>query len=157
MCRNKANCLFAEGENVMSFKEVADSSVLWISVVIGLLIVMILTLYYLKLCWKKSLEMGIDKEKLRAVVKSSIMFSIVPSIAIVAGLVTLVVVIGVPYGWFRLSVIGSVSYELMSANMALTALDLKVESADAYAFGLMAWSRCLGMTIPLIFNLIFNK
>ena len=141
----------------MSFKEVANSNPLWIAVVIGLLIVVVLTLVYLRICWKKSLEMGVDKKKLKAVVKSSVMFSIVPSIAIVAGLITLVVVIGLPYGWFRLSVIGSVSYELMSANMALNALNLNVESADAYTFGLMAWSMCLGMTIPLIFNLFFNK
>lgn len=141
----------------MSFKEVANGRPLWISVILGLLLVVVLTLYYLRICWKKSLEMGVDKEKLKAVIKSSITFSIVPSIAIVAGLVTLVVVIGLPYGWFRLSVIGSVSYELMSANMALNALNLNVESADAYAFGLMAWSMCLGMTIPLIFNLFFNK
>lgn len=141
----------------MSFKEVANSLPLWISVTAGLVIVVILTLYYLRVCWKKALKMGVEKEKLKAVVKSSVLFSIVPSVAVVAGLVTLVVVIGLPYGWFRLSVIGSVSYELMSANMALTALKLDVENADAYAFGLMAWSMCLGMTIPLIFNLIFNK
>ena len=141
----------------MSFKEMAGSRPLWVCVVAGLLIVVLLTLYYLRVCWKKSLEMGVNREKLVAVVKSSVMFSIVPSIAVVAGLVTLVVVIGIPYGWFRLSVIGSVSYELMSANMALTALNLDVDKADAYAFGLMAWSMCLGMTIPLIFNLVFNK
>ena len=101
--------------------------------------------------------MGVTKETLKSVVKSSITFSIVPSIAIVAGLVTLAVVIGLPYGWFRLSVIGSVSYELMSANMALTALELDLETADAYAFSLMSWSMCLGITLSLIFNLLFNK
>lgn len=141
----------------MSFKDVANSRLLWISVAAALVIVIILTLYYLRICWKKALEMGVDKEKLKAVVKSSVLFSIVPSVAVVAGLITLVVVIGLPYGWFRLSVIGSVSYELMSANMALTALNLDVEKADAYAFSLMAWSMCLGMTIPLIFNLVYNK
>ena len=98
-----------------------------------------------------------DKKTVNAVIKSSVTFSIVPSIAVVAGLVTLAVVIGLPYGWFRLTVIGSVSYELMSANMALTALDLNVENANAYAFSLMAWSMCLGMTLSLIFNLFFNK
>ncbi|MBR2948667.1 MAG: DUF5058 family protein [Lachnospiraceae bacterium] len=141
----------------MSFKDVANSRLLWISVAAALVVVVILTLYYLRVCWKKALEMGVDKEKLKAVVKSSVLFSIVPSVAVVAGLITLVVVIGLPYGWFRLSVIGSVSYELMSANMALTALNLDVEKADAYAFSLMAWSMCMGMTIPLIFNLVYNK
>ena len=141
----------------MSFKDVANSGVLWICVIVGMLIVVGLTLYYLRLCYRKAIEMGVEKETLKSVIKSSISFSIIPSIAIVAGLVTLAVVIGLPYGWFRLSVIGSVSYELMSANMALTALNLDIATADAYAFGLMAWSMCLGMTLSLIFNLFFNK
>jgi hypothetical protein len=103
------------------------------------------------------LELGIDVKTLKAVVKSSVTFSIVPSIAIVTGLATLVVVIGLPYAWFRLSVLGSVAYELMSANMALNALGLDVNNADAYAFGLMAWAMCFGISISLIFNVFFNK
>ena len=138
----------------MSFKEIANSSLLWTITGIGIAIVVVMILFYLRLCYKKALEMGVEKETVMAVIKSSVTFSIVPSIAVVAGLVTLAVVIGLPYGWFRLSVIGSVSYELMSANMALNALKLDL---DGYAFSLMAWSMCLGMTLSIIFNLFFNK
>ncbi len=141
----------------MTFKQIAGSPILWLCVIVGVLIVVGLTIFYLFLCYKKAVELGVSKKTLKAIIKSSISFSIVPSIAIVTGLVSLAVVIGLPYGWFRLSVLGSVTYELMSANMALTALDLQVENADGYAFSLMAWSMCLGMTLPLFFNLFFNK
>ena len=141
----------------MSFQEIANSGTLWLLTIIGIIIVLIMTIYYLILCYKKALEMGVSKKVLKSVIKSSVTFSTVPSIAVVTGLITLAVVIGLPYGWFRLSVIGSVSYELMSANMALTALDLELETANAYAFSLMAWSMCLGITLSLIFNLFFNK
>ena len=60
----------------MSFKEVANSNLLWISVFAGLLIVVILTVYYLWICWKKATAMGVDKEKLKAVVKSSVLFPV---------------------------------------------------------------------------------
>ena len=60
----------------MSFKDVANSRLLWISVAAALVVVVILTLYYLRVCWKKALEMGVDKEKLKTVVKSSVLFSI---------------------------------------------------------------------------------
>ena len=141
----------------MSFKEISNSSLLWTITGIGIAIVVVMILFYLRLCYKKALEMGVEKQTIKAVIKSSVTFSIVPSIAVVAGLVTLAVVIGLPYGWFRLSVIGSVSYELMSANMALNALKLDLATADGYAFSLMAWSMCLGMTLSIIFNLFFNK
>ena len=141
----------------MSFKDIAGSNILWTCVIIGIIIVTLLTVYYLRISYKNALELGIDKKTLKAVIKSSATFSIVPSIAIVAGLVTLAVVIGLPYAWFRLSVLGSVAYELMSANMALNALNLDVNNADGYAFGLMAWAMCFGISISLVFNVFFNK
>ena len=141
----------------MSFKDVAGSHLLWVCVIVGIIIVAGLTVYYLRLSYKNALELGIDKKTLKAVIKSSVTFSIVPSIAIVTGLVTLAVVIGLPYAWFRLSVLGSVAYELMSANMALNALNLDVNNSDGYAFGLMAWAMCLGISVSLIFNVFFNK
>ncbi len=141
----------------MSFRDVAGSNVLWTCVIIGIIIVTGFTIYYFRLCYKNALDLGIDKNTLKAVIKSSLSFSIVPSIAIVTGLATLAVVIGLPYAWFRLSVLGSVAYELMSANMALTALGLDVNNADGYAFGLMAWAMCFGISISLIFNVFFNK
>ena len=141
----------------MSFKDVAGSHLLWVCVIVGIIIVAGLTVYYLRLSYKNALELGIDKKTLKAVIKSSVTFSIVPSIAIVTGLVTLAVVIGLPYAWFRLSVLGSVAYELMSANMALNALNLDVNNADGYDFGLMAWAMCLGISVSLIFNVFFNK
>lgn len=141
----------------MSFQDVANSGLLWGLVIGGIIIVAMITVYYAVICYKKALEMGMEKEKLKVVMKSSALFSIVPSIAIVAGLASLVVVIGLPYGWFRLSVLGSVAYEIMAANMALSALNLDVATANAEAFGLMAWAMCIGITVTLIFNLFLCK
>lgn len=141
----------------MTFKEISTSGLLWTLVLTGIILVALMTLYYFRLCYKNAVEMGVEKETLKKVIKSSVSFSIVPSIAIVTGLVTLSVVIGLPYSWFRLSVIGSVAYEVMAANMALSALGLDVNNADGYAFGLMAWAMCLAITVSLIFNVFFNK
>ena len=132
----------------MSFKEIANSSLLWTITGIGIAIVVVMILFYLRLCYKKALEMGVEKETVMAVIKSSVTFSIVPSIAVVAGLVTLAVVIGLPYGWFRLSVIGSVSYELMSANMALNALKLDLAA--------LAAEKLPGLTPMVCANLPYN-
>ena len=71
---------------------------------------------------RKAREMGISKQKVSEIIKSTAIFSIVPSIAIAIGLATLVIVIGIPYAWLRLSVNRSLSYELMASNMALSAL-----------------------------------
>ena len=126
----------------MSYQEVSESSLLYVLVIVSLLIIAAICVYYLLLCMRKAKEMGISKQKVNEIIKSTAIFSIVPSIAIAIGLVTLVIVIGIPYAWFRLSVIGSVSYELMASNMALSALKLDLANADADAFGLIMWVMC---------------
>lgn len=148
---------FERMRNAMSFKEIANSNLLWVLVIVGIVLVAGITMYYYIVCNKHALKVGVTKDAMKAVIKSSILFSIVPSLAIVVGLASLVVVIGLPYGWFRLSVLGSVTYEIMAANLALSALGLDVNNANGEAFGLMAWAMCIGITITMVFNIYLCK
>lgn len=141
----------------MSYQEVSKSSLLYVLVIVSLLIIAAICVYYLLLCMRKAKEMGISKQKVNEIIKSTAIFSIVPSIAIAIGLVTLVIVIGIPYAWFRLSVIGSVSYELMASNMALSALKLDLANADADAFGLIMWVMCVPITSTVLANIFVCK
>lgn len=141
----------------MSYSQISESGLLYVLAAGAIILVTLITLFYLRLCWKHALKCGVEKERLLAVVKSSISFAIVPSIAVVTGLVALVTVIGMPYAWLRLSVLGSVGYELMASNMALSALGLDLASADAYGFGLVMWTMCMGITAPLILNVIMCR
>src|SRR5699024_11307005 len=65
---------------------------------------------------------NIPKDKLKQIIKSSIIFTIVPSLAIVIALFSLASVLGVPLSWFRLSVVGSLAYELLAAEMTVSAV-----------------------------------
>ena len=141
----------------MSYQEVSESSLLYVLVIVSLLIIAAICVYYLLLCMRKAKEMGISKQKVNEIIKSTAIFSIVPSIAIAIGLVTLVIVIGIPYAWFRLSVIGSVSYELMASNMALSALKLDLANAEADAFGLIMWVMCVPITSTVLANIFVCK
>ena len=141
----------------MSYKEVSESSLLYILVIASLLIIAAICVYYLIICIRKAREMGISKQKVNEIIKSTAIFSVVPSIAIAIGLVTLVIVIGIPYAWFRLSVIGSVSYELMASNMALSALNLDLANADADAFGMIMWVMCIPITSTVLANIFVCK
>ena len=87
----------------MSYKDVSESSLLYVLVIASLVIIAAICVYYLIICIRKAKGMGISGEKISEIIKSTAIFSIVPSIAIAIGLVTLVIVIGIPYAWFRLS------------------------------------------------------
>ena len=66
-------------------KEIANSTLLMVLIVIGLVYIVGLSLAFLKKAYKRCLELGISKEKLHDVNKSSAIFSVVPAISIVVG------------------------------------------------------------------------
>lgn len=106
----------------MGFKEIASSPLLYILVIIGLIYIVVFSLIYLVRAFKRCLSLGFDKKAVTGVMKGSAVYAIVPSIAIVIGFFSLAAIFGIPWPWWRLSVIGSVMYELMAADMASGAM-----------------------------------
>lgn len=104
----------------MTFIEIMNSPLLYLLVGAGILYILIFCAITFIKSYRHGLEIGLSKEKLKAVIISSAIYTIVPSISIVIGLFSLAAVIGVPWSWFRLSVVGAVTYELMAADMAAT-------------------------------------
>ncbi len=142
----------------MSYNEVTGSSILYIAVIIGILIIAGISVIYLIKCYRHAVECGIEKSMLSKIIKSSAVFAVIPSIAIVAGLLTLSTVIGVPYSWFRLSVVGSVVYELLAANMAMTTLGITdVSVATAETFAMVMWVMVIPISLGNIFNIFLCK
>ena len=74
------------------------------------------SLVYLKKAYDHCLELGITRKELSNVIRSSLIFSVVPSLSIVVGLFVLIAVLGSVWAWWRLSVIGSLSYETMISS-----------------------------------------
>ena len=139
----------------MSLSAIMNSRLLYILVAGGLGLIFLLCAVMLKMAWGRCLELGISKQKIKDVIKSSVLFSIVPSISIVIGLFSLAAVLGVPWPWFRLSVVGSVSYELMAADMAATGAGYESIGALAAADnGSIAGAIMFVMSIGIMFGIV---
>lgn len=108
----------------MTFNGIMNSPLLYGLVGLGIAYIILFCLITLKKAYKHALELGITREKLKLVITSSRHLFVVPSISIVIGLFSLASVLGVPWSWFRLSVVGSVTYELMAADMVATGTGL---------------------------------
>ena len=63
-----------------------------------------------------------DQKKIRKTMKTAAIFTIAPAVAIVISVITLSKKLGLPLPWLRLSVVGSMSYETVAANNALSAM-----------------------------------
>ena len=106
----------------MNYFDIVNSGLLYILVGIVVAFVFFLAFYFAKKAWTRALELGYQKADLLKVIKSTIYATIVPSFAIVIGLFALAPILGNAWPWLRLSVIGSVAYELVAAETATESL-----------------------------------
>lgn len=104
------------------YEGVANSALLYVLVIVGLAAILAFSFIFFRKSYKRCREFGMTKEALARIIRSSLLFSVVPSISIVIGLFTLSAVFDIPWPWWRLSVIGSVGYELMAGQTAADAL-----------------------------------
>ena len=152
-----------ESEGItMTMKDIISSPLLLALVIIGLVYIVGFSIIYLKKAYDHCLELGISREEVKNVIKSSMVFSVVPSLSIVVGLFALISVLGTVWSWWRLSVIGSLSYEsLISSSVASTLgfatnaemLDL----ATGRQFGVVMILMSIGMLSGFAILLPFGK
>ena len=125
-----------------TMKDIIQSPLLLALVIGGLLYISAFSLVYLKKAYDHCLELGITRKELSDVIKSSLIFSVVPSLSIVVGLFVLIAVLGSVWAWWRLSVIGSLSYETMISSSIAQVLGYAssaemLESATGRQFGVV--------------------
>ena len=90
----------------------------------GILVAVVLgqSVYFLIKALRRSKELGMDQAKIRKTMVSAAIFTIAPAVAIVISVIVLSKTLGLPLPWLRLSVVGSMSYETVAANNALSAM-----------------------------------
>jgi hypothetical protein len=133
---------------------IANSPWLWLSCGLCVALVIIQSLLFVKKSLSVSKSLDISDAQIKSAVKSSLTSSIGPSLAILAGMVSLLVAMGGPISWFRLSYIGSVAYELMAAGFGTDAMGVTLGGADmnATAFACGVWVMTLGSTGWVLFT-----
>lgn len=95
-------------------------------VIAGIIVAAVLaqSVYFLVKAWRRGLELGMEKDKLKRVAVTAGVFTVAPAVAIVISVITLAKDLGVPLPWLRLSVVGSLSYETIAASNALSAMGI---------------------------------
>jgi hypothetical protein len=132
----------------MSFFDAANHWLIYVMVIAGITFVAAFAVLSMSKSWKRALAKGYTRDKLMTIVRASVSASIVPSISIVIGLFSLVALIGIPWPWWRLSVVGALTYETMAADSAIKAagLDLsRLAEADASHFVLVMFVMSIGI------------
>lgn len=108
-------------------------------VLAGFLITVVLaqSVYFLVKALRRSKEIGMNQDKIRKTIKTAAVFTIAPAVSIVISVIALSKSLGLPLPWLRLSVVGSLSYEAIAAENAVSAMGLslgKITSLTAQQF-----------------------
>ena len=146
----------------MDFNQIANSPLLYILVVIGLLLVLGYTVLFLYKGLRRCRELQIEKSTVRSVITSSLVYTIVPSISIVVGLATMTIALGIALPWWRLSIMGSLSYEMSAAAMAalfmgFDSLGSMAATGDPSYFAAIFIVMSLGLLVPLLLLALLGK
>jgi hypothetical protein len=110
------------------------------------------SIFFLVRALRRAKELGIEKSTVKKTVSSSAIFTIAPAVAILVGVVVLSKSLGVALPWLRLSVIGSLSYEVIAAQNAMEPLgqDMSGLVTDPSVFVTVLWVMTLSIALGLI-------
>lgn len=144
----------------MNYLSIANSSILYILCAAVILFVLIQSIIFLRISLKRGKEIGLSKEKMYQAIKTSAIFSIIPSLPIVVSLIAIAPILGIPFSWLRLSIIGSAPYELIAADIGAKSMGIEKLGAEGYTsfvFANSMWVMSIGIIWGLLLCIFFLK
>ncbi|MBR6735574.1 MAG: DUF5058 family protein, partial [Oscillospiraceae bacterium] len=129
-----------------------NSPMLFLIAGIIISIVLLQSVFFLVKAWKRGVELGMGKDKLKRIAMTAAVFTIAPAVAIVISVITLAKDLGVALPWLRLSVVGSLSYETIAATNALSAMGLtfgKVDYLTAQQYVTVVWVMTISIMVGI--------
>jgi phosphatidylglycerophosphatase A len=116
--------------------------------------ILAMSTFFLVKSVKRAKEIGMSSARIRTAIKSSALFSVVPSLPIVIGVGIMMSFLGIAIPWIRLSVIGALQYEIIAMNQVeITRQAIITDSMVATALVIMT----IGILSGNIFNIFFYK
>lgn len=138
----------------MNAMQIANSMPMWIACGIAVVLVIAQAAIFVKKAFEAGPKVGLTKEQMSKAVKSSALTYIGPSIVILSGMLSLLISVGGPMAWMRLSFIGSVMFESIAAGIGTGSVGvaLGVDELTPLALTMAVWTMILGSIGWIIFS-----
>lgn len=137
-----------------------NSGQLYAIVAVVLAVMTAVCAVFLVKSYRAGVKLGMDKKLLRRTITASATFTLLPSISILLGVIALSGSLGVPFSWLRLSVIGSLQYELNVAEIAAQSVGLtglRLQELSPQAFITIALVMTVGILGGILCCIFFLK
>ena len=142
------------------YLQAVNSPQLYAIVAIVLIVMTTVCAVFLVKSYRAGVKLGMDRKLLRRTITASATFTLLPSISILLGVIALSGSLGVPLSWLRLSVIGSLQYELNVAEIAAQSYGLsglRLEELSPEAFITIALVMTVGILGGILCCILFLK
>lgn len=129
------------------YLDIANSGYFYLWGSIILLVIFIQAVLFIRLAWKEGKRIGLSPKRMLKGLRAGMVAAVIPSISIVIILIAMSAVLGVPFPWIRLSVIGSGPYELLAAGIGAESMGVQGlggEGYTAYVFANSVWVMTIG-------------
>lgn len=138
----------------MEALQIANSLPMWIACGCAVVLVIVQALIFIKKAIDAAPQVGVTKEQVNKAIKSSALTSIGPSIVVLSGMLSLLVTVGGPMAWMRLSFIGSVMFESIAAGIGTgsVGVQLGVDTLTPLALTMAVWTMIIGSVGWIIFS-----
>ena len=145
----------------MGFLETANSRFVYIVCGSALVVIILILLNFIRVAVNRAKEIGIEESKIRLTIKTTLLVSIGPAFSILVPMIVMIKLLGAPWTWLRLSVIGSAPMEMLIADNALAVSGFdrlsNTGNLNANAFGLITLSVGLAVGGGILLNIVLNK
>ncbi len=138
----------------MEALQIANSLPMWLACGVAVVLVIVQALIFIKKAIDAAPQVGVTKEQVNKAIKSSALTSIGPSIVVLSGMLSLLVTVGGPMAWMRLSFIGSVMFESIAAGIGTgsVGVQLGVDELTPLALTMAVWTMIIGSVGWIIFS-----
>lgn len=131
-----------------------NSPALFITVGLIIAFVVAQSVFFLVRAYRRGLALGMDRRKLNSVIKGAALFTVAPAVGIFIGVITLSKKLGIALPWLRLSVIGSLTYELTAAENAAASVGASLSDSSTALTASQYVTIAVVMTLGIVASLI---
>lgn len=129
----------------MDAMKIANSIPMWLACALPVAFVILQAVLFARGAYKSGKKLGLNDKQMKKAMKSSAVTSIGPSIVVLSAMLSLLVSVGGPIGWMRLSMIGSVMFESIAAGLGTSAVGVQL-GTDTLT------PEALGMAVSIVIN-----
>ncbi len=149
--------LVADTMKNKGYMEIANTPMMWAMVIPTVIMVCIQAYIFIKDAMKAGPIVGLTKQDTREAMRAGAICSIGPGLSMFTVMIALMSILGGPFAWLRLSIIGTITTEMLGATAGATAMGVDLGGPDygIIAFTSSVWVITLNTWGFFIVNLLF--